>query len=294
MSRLDDAVRSVPAGPSPANDPTDEANQDLEAEAPEPTGNQGDGDQQEGEESTRTVENVRGEALRKIQKVNDELRAELDALRNDLRQANTQYGVPQPTAAPDQPKTLDDMTVQELENAAPNVPEEQKEQFREYLIMRRAEERATQKFQSQAQLQQAQQLERKYNEQAVSRWPNLQDKSSDFYRTTDRILSEMGETAASNPRAVLDAANEAGLELGIAPAHGLIPTRRREPGTVAPGRSTADSPRKKSDVDMAEVEKTGNRLANALPNKKFTKEQLKRIAERTQQYKDSINTRVRG
>jgi hypothetical protein len=293
MSRLDDAVRSVPAGPSPANDPTDEADHDLDAEAPEPTGNQGDGDQQEGEESTRTVENVRGEALRKIQKVNDELRAELEALRSDLRQAN-QYGVPQPQPANDQPKTMDDMSVQELEALQQNVPEDQKEAFREYLIMRRAEERATQKFQSQAMLQQAESLERKYNEQAVTRWPSLQDKSSDFYRTTDRILSEMGETAASNPRAVLDAANEAGLELGIAPAHGLIPTRRREPGNVAPGRSTADSPRKRSDVDMAEIEKTGNRLANALPNKKFTKEQLKRIAERTQQYKDSINTRVRG
>jgi hypothetical protein len=126
------------------------------------------------------------------------------------------------------------------------------------------------------------------------RWPSLQDKTSEFYRATDRILSDMGEAAASNPRAVLDAANEAGLELGISPSTGLIPTSRRTPGSVAPGRSTAGAPKKKPDVDMAEVEKTAKRLQNALPGRKFTKDQLKRIAERTQEYKDTINTRVRG
>jgi hypothetical protein len=291
MSRLDKAVRSVPAGTSPASDHTEEADQDLDAETPEPTGNQGDGDQQDGDGSARTAENVRGEVLRKMQKANEELRAELNALRDDLRQASSQYGVP---PASNQPKTLDEMSVQELEQLASNIPDDQKEQFREYMIVRKAEERAERKYQTQAMSQQTAALERKFNEQAVMRWPSLQDKTSEFYRATDRILSDMGEAAASNPRAVLDAANEAGLELGISPSTGLIPTSRRTPGSVAPGRSTAGAPKKKPDVDMAEVEKTAKRLQNALPGRKFTKDQLKRIAERTQEYKDTINTRVRG
>lgn len=294
MSRLDDAVRSVPAGSSPANDEADDTSQDLDTEIPESTGEQDNGEQPEGEESGRTVENVRGEVLRKMQKANEELKAELDALRNDLRQAQNQYGVPQSQAATNQPKTIEDMSVQELEGLLPNVPEDQKADFKEYILLRKAEERAEQKYMARTQSQQLAEQERRFNEQAVTRWPQLQDRSSEFYRATDRILSEMGESAASNPRAVLDAANEAGLELGIAPSTGLIPTRRRAPGSVAPGRSTAESPKKKSDVDMAEVEKTASRLQNALPNRKFTKDQLKRIAERTKHYQETINTRVRG
>jgi hypothetical protein len=124
----------------------------------------------------------------------------------------------------------------------------------------------------------------------------LRDRSSEFYRVADRILSEM-PLAADNPRAVLDAANEAGLELGLAPSTGLQRggIGRRTPGSVAPGRRTSSGPGGGDDaVDMDSMREISGRLRDAMPGHKFTKEQLSRIAKRQKAYADTLHTRVRG
>lgn len=296
MSRLDNAVRSVPAGTSPANDYPDDANHVDDAETPEPEGHEGADSDDSGEgKPGRTVENVRGEVLRKMEKNNQEMLREIAALREELGKAREQYGVPTAPAA-DTPKTIEDMSIAELEAMLPSVPDEQKGQFKEYLLLRKAEERAERKFAKRHESERYNELEQKYNSQAMSRWPQLGDRTSELYRNTDRILSEMGKAAENNPRAVLDAANEAGLELGLTPTMGLTPrTPQRTPSGLAPGRSTADGPSKKRDsINMEEMEKVAKGLQNAMPGKKFTKEQLKRIAEREKMYRDTINTRVRG
>jgi DNA-binding PucR family transcriptional regulator len=294
MSRLDDAVRSVPAESSPADESVNEPDLDLETELPEAEGDQLDsGDEPDGEKG-RTIENVRGELLRKLEKSNAELMRELRAMREESQRLKEQYGVPAAQPAHDQPKTLDQMSVQELEAMAPNVPDEQKEAFGQYLTERKVQARVDERLNKYEAESQRKTAEQRFNEQAMTRWPELRERSSEFYRVTDRILSEMGEVAASNPRAVLDAANEAGLELGLLPQTGVRraaqPASRKQP---VPGRKTKSGPGaedKTPDLDEATIA----RLANAMPNKKFTKDQLKRIAERQQIYADDLPTRIRG
>lgn len=288
MSRLDEAVRSVPADPSTASDEVLETAEDLDVEATA-AGDADDSDDESGEKKERSAENVRGELLRKMQKSNQELMAELRSLREQINSA------PAPAPAPaqnQQPTTLDEMTVEQLEQMAPNVPDEQKAAFNAYLFERKVDAKVDAKLNKFTSTTQQKQLEDKFNKQAFERWPDLRNKSSEFYGIADRILSEMGPAADSDPRAVLDAANEAGLQLGLTPASG-VRRSRREPGNVAPGRSTkgTNAPDPGPTEEDAAI---ARRLSNAMPGRKFTDAQLKRIAKRTKMYKDDIATRVRG
>lgn len=287
MSRLDEAVRSVPADPSSADDETLDNDLDLNLDA----GAAGDADNDEDEQDEkkeRSVENVRGELLRKMQKSNQEMMAELRAMRDDIAAA------PAVVAPVDnaQPQTLDQMTVEQLEAMKPNVPDEQKVAFGEYLFERKVDAKVDAKLDKFQNTSVRKDQEDKFNETAFERWPELRNKSSEFYGIADRVLSEMGTAGEKNPRAVLEAANEAGLQLGLSPATGQRRTRR-EPGNVAPGRSTRGT--STPDAGQSEEDaKIASRLGNAMPGRKFTPEQLKRIAKRTKMYNDGINSHVRG
>lgn len=290
MSRLDEAVRSVPAESSPADESVNEPDQDLPVDEPEAQGDESTGDEQPDGEKGRTIENVRGELLRKLEKSNAELMRELKAMREESQRMKDQYGVPAAQPA----KTLEDMSVQELEAMAPNVPDDQKTAFNQYLQERKVQARVDERLSHHEKEMQRKTAEQRFNEQALQRWPELRDRATEFYRVTDRILSEMGDTAASNPRAVLDAANEAGLELGLHPQTGVRrgaqASGRKQP---VPGRKTKSGPSgedKMPDLDEGTIQ----RLANAMPGKKFSKEQLKRIGERQKIYQDDLSTRIRG
>lgn len=296
MSRLDDAALSVPAGSAPADDhDLDPHDDDLAGNDPEPTGEQGDGDDSdEGgkDKEGRSLENVRGELLRKMQKQNEEMMAEI----RRLQEASQYRPEPKPETK-DKPKTLDDMSVAELEQYRDQVPEENKAQFERYITERRAAEIARNTILEERQKDTFTNAESKANEKAFGRWPQLHDKSSEFYRVTDRILKEMGPGADTNPRAVLDAANEAGLELGLTPQSFRPRVRRREPGDVQTGRTSRPPKSGKDDVmdvNSEEHQAIQKRLAQAMPGKKFTKEQLKRIAKRGKLYQENRDLFTRG
>lgn len=292
MSRLDEAAKRVPADSSPADDEVLEPADDLNIDA-NPAGDAGDSDDEQGEGKERTAENVRREVLRKMEKSNKEMMDELKALRAENARMSQQFGTPAPTPASNAPKTFDDMSVQELINIQGQVPEAEQAAFAAYLSERKIDAKVDEKlnkFQSQTKYQTD---ESRFNEQAFDRWPQLRQKSSEFYGIADRILSEMGTRADQNPRAVLDAANEAGLELGLAPATALRRDTRRSPGKVAPGRSTkgTDAPTPaQTEADKA----IASRLQNAMPGRKFTEKQLKRIAKRSKLYQEQINSHLRG
>jgi hypothetical protein len=293
MSRLDDAVRSVPAEASTASDEAQEPTVDAAAATPEPTGNQGDGGQpSEGNE--RTPENVRGEVLRKMEKFADQMSERLAALEQENERLRSQYGVPaQAQPQTNNPPTLDDMSIQQLEAARANVPEENRAQFDAYLLDRKVQEKVRTEltaYQSQTERQQA---ETKFNEQAMNRWPQLRDRTSDLYARADQILATM-PNADTNPRAVLDAANEAAIELGLSPSTGLQRTTVREPGRLVSGHNQRSGPGADPAVSTAEQKAIADKLRNAMPNGGFSEDQMKRIAESTQIYKDNINTLVKG
>lgn len=294
MSRLDEAVRSVPAESSPADDDALET-ADAEIADPNPEGDLDNEGDDSGDDKGRTIENVRGELLRKLEKSNEKLMSELRAMREEATRLRDQYGVPAPATNTNQPKTLDDMTVAELEAAAAQVPEDQKQAFDQYLLERKVQARVDESLNKFQEKNQRQTAEQRFNEQAITRWPELRDRNSDFYRATDRILSEMGAAAASNPRAVLDAANEAGLELGQMPQTGLRRNASSPPRkTPAPGRKTSSGPSSADALPPADQQRIADKLASAMPGRKFTKEQLKRIAERDKMYREQIQTHVRG
>jgi hypothetical protein len=290
MSRLDDAHRSVPAGSSPDNEYDEPVNEDLDYDA-DAAGDAADSEDEPDGKDGRTIANVRGELLRKLDKSQQVVLDEIRALREENARLKDQYGVPTPAARTSEPKTLDDLSIQELEQMRLNVPDEQKAAFEEYYIQRKVAATVDEKLSGFEQQTTFRTQEQKYNAQAFERWPQLHDRNSDFYRVTDRIMREMGNGADANPRAVLDAANEAGFELGIGPASGI---RRspRDPGGVVPGRTSRGTKRQDEAPELDNG--VTSRLAEAMPGKKFSKEQLKRIAERTKEYQDTINTRVRG
>jgi len=295
MSRLDDAANSVPSAPAETDlnlDPQD-ADPNPEAAGDEAV----EGEPSEEGKDGRSLDNVRGEFQRKYEKMERDsqaMLAELRSLREELANARNTPS-PEPTRK-SEPQTLDEMSVEDLEKMRANVPEEQKAAFEAYLIERKAEARVDAKLSKFQQTQSFKQSEQKANEQAFSRWPELHDKSSKFWQVTNRILQEMGPSADKNPRAVLDAANEAGLELGTSPQTFRPQVNRREPGGVQSGRTSRPTPRKDDQVDLSseEHQTIQNRLANAMPGRKFTKEQLARIAKRTKQYKDNIDLFTRG
>jgi len=290
MSRLDDAANSVPAG-EPAIEP------DLEVTDPNPdpesTGEQDIGDKGEDGEG-RSLENVRAEFQRKMermQETNAQIAAELTALR-----AERTAPAPQP-APTKEPQTLDEMSLTQLETMRPTVPEDQKDAFDQYLIGRKVKDGVREGLSEFRTEHSYQQSEQKANEQAFSRWPQLHDKASQFYSITNRILKDMGQTADNNPQAVLHAANEAGLELNVRPQSFRPSVTRREPGGVQDGRTSRPTGRKNDDkLDLSTEEHQGiqKNLANAMPGRKFTKEQLARIEKRGKQYKDHIDLFTRG
>ena len=290
MSRLDEAAKSVNAGPSPADDEILESADDLDLDA-SAAGDADDSDDEQGEGTERTAENVRREVLRKMEKSQKEMEAKLADIARENQDLKSQL-VNRQRPSSDGPKTFDDMSVNELIQIQDTIPDEQKAAFNAYLLDRKVDERVDEKLGKFKNTSQFAAREDQFNQQAYDRWPQLRQKGSEFYGIADKILSEMGSAGDKNPRAVLDAANEAGLELGLSPATAIRSTRRN-PGNVAPGRSTKGT-QSKTPEQTAEDKAIASRLQNAMPGKKFSKEALKRIAERSEQYKESINTHLRG
>jgi len=291
MSRLDEAAKSVPAGTSPADEEIQETTDDLELDA-DSAGDADNSEDEQGEGNERTAENVRREVLRKMEKSNKAMLAkmeEINAENKSLREQLTSQPAP---VASSTPRTFDDMSVNELIQIQDTIPADQKAAFNAYLVDRKVDERVDAKLGKFKSTSTFKQEEDKFNQQAYDRWPQLRQKSSEFYGIADRVLSGMGKAGDKNPRAVLDAANEAGLELGLTPATSVRNTRR-SPGNVAPGRSTKGTAAPTPE-QTAEDKAIASRLQNAMPGKKFTKEQLKRIAKRSEQYKESINSHLRG
>ncbi len=294
MSRLDEAAKSVPAGSPPADENQNLAT-DGAAENPLSLGNEDDGsDPGDDGKPGRSLDNVRGEFQRKfegLQRDNQRMADELAALRD-------QPAAPAPsTPAPEtQATTLDDMSIADLEAMRPKIDADKKDAFDAYLIDRKVQhgvKTGLDEFRTEHTFEQKEQVS---NERAFSRWPQLHNQSSDFWQTTNRILKEMGETADSNPGAVLHAANEAGLELGIKPQSFRPEVTRRDPVSLQSGRSSRPGPRDRNEVDINSDEHKAiqRTLGSVMPGRKFSDKQLTRIAKNTKKYVDNIDLFTRG
>jgi len=286
--RLEKALNDVPADSSSAQD-NQPANQDPAASPGGEQGSTGEDGKQEG----RTLDNVRGELIRKLEQRDDaldDLRAELRALRQHI--ANT----PEPQA--NEPvnqgnKTIDQMSIAELRTLKRGLPEDtpvdQKQQLDDYILERMAEEKARDIYRDETTRDRYTRLQKKANEKALSRWPELRKRSGEFFARVNSLLQDRGRFADNDPQAVLHAANEVGYEMGLTPSGAPVDQRRRQgsPTNVAGSSDTPVDSAPQGTLSESEIEKLSKSLQSALPmGKKFD---VNRIKERDQYYSKNHN-----
>lgn len=274
MSKLDAAIEGVLPVTPPAPDPA--------PAIPQPEGEKGG--------KGRTPDEVRGELLRKQDEAVAALRSEIAAGISGIRDLVTglQTAAPKPVAN----KGLEDMTVAELRTMRQQIPADQPQTLSALdavIHERMVGEQVSASLKKELSTQRFVQVEQEANEAAMSRWPELRDKSTQLYKLTNRLLNEAGDLAETDPRAVLNAANEAGMQLGLTPkGYTPRPAYGRD-GFVAPGRDQhAPAPGagggKLTADQEANLDRISRRLGDAMPAGKFSPEQIARIKERSLEY----------
>jgi hypothetical protein len=198
--------------------------------------------------------------------------------------------------------TLDDMSVLELDNFRAQVAENNPEKLNEYdtyVSNRRVDFKVNERLEQYEVRNQTESLRRDANNAAVSRYPELGRRGSEFYKAVNDRLTELGQTYYdANPRAVMDASNDVAAERGI-PAS----PRQRVRGTVA-GRRGSGAPVHNPDTDdgNSRLPKTARskedrdaiaaRLRSAMPKGKDFDD--KAITKRMGEYQDNLNYFLRG
>ena len=286
-NRLDKAITSVPDTTLPEDKVVNEPVTPAPA-ADTKSGEPGDKD------GDRSIDNVRGELIRKMEKSQTEMQDALTGLRQDIKDAIK--SAPAPIAEPQNagPKTVEQMSLTELRNLRNSLPEDSdagQVAALDGLIMERTiDDRARALVEAESKRFTFKQREDNANEVALERWPELRQRG-EFYAKVSQKLDGMGDIANADPDAVLNAANNVGIEMGLSPANGLrnAPSKgRRTPTNVAGANTTPgtdDGTPSLSEEKAAEIAKN---LSGALPaGKKFD---LKAVQDRTELYgKDRFN-----
>ena len=279
---LAQAGKDVPADSSTALD-TAQANADAESTDPGPAaGNQSGDGPSEGKKSERSIDNVRGELLRKMEGDNASLKQELAKVTGMLE--GMQAAPSAPSAAG--PRTIDNMSAQELEGLKASATADQLPELERLIQSRYVSEQVKAGIQQELGSRDFADQRRSSNEQAYSRFPELHNTTGAFYKETNKVLGEMGKTADSSPRAVLDAANEAGVRLGLSPKAGSILLHQHDTGS-----NTAPAPTTKKAFGMSKDrrDEIASKLAGAMPKGKFNQDNLDSIDKNSAVYDEHRN-----
>ena len=299
---MSDFLKDVPES-SPEDegnlDHSDQTDDNTDVNADDTGADQGDGKADgDGEGDGRTIENVYRELSRKQDKFQEKMLETLSETQRLMAESITGHArEPEKKTG----NTLDDMSVLELDNFRAQVVADNPDKLAEYdhyITNRRIDAKVTERM---AQFQENSQVEsrrREANNAAVSRYPELGQRGSTFYKAVNERLTELGQSYYdSNPRAVLDASNDVAAERGVAPS-----PRQRVRGSVA-GRRGSGAPVKNAGTDAehnlpknaqekADREAIANRLRSALPKGKDFDD--KAIQKRMGEYQDNLNYFLRG
>lgn len=184
------------------SDLTDDAVQVEESVAAEPASEEAP--------KGRTVENVRGELLRKQAESEAKILAELARLATSLT-GKTQ-------TANAQPQTFDDMTVEQLRAFRPNVPAERKQDFEDYFAERVLNERVEKKLNQHVEAEKYKTERQRANQLAVDRYPDLVNSASPLRAEVNRRLMALDQNYIKyNPRIVLNITEDVASTLGLTP-----------------------------------------------------------------------------
>lgn len=256
---LRQAAQDAPADSSPATEPTDHADDGGDT----PPADAGKSSDDAGKRKEPSATNVRGELLRLM----DQRFARIEGM---LAARQEPPGASQPGNASD----LSNVSADQLEAMRPNIPQSQLPAFEKLVLERRISEQVRGAVANELSSQQLTATRRTANQEAFSRYPDLHNETSPMRRMTNKVLDEMGADPKTNPRVVLDAANEAAARLGVSPAS------RRNTTQVdvrTPGARTAPAPgaAEKSTLSDEKHDAISNALKGALPRgKTFNKERV--------------------
>jgi len=274
---LRDQIKGVSQDSPPVDEPSN---------SPEPAEDKvGDGKDKDG---SRTLENVRGELLRKQEKLQSEINKQFSDL--NARLTDLARGMVRPAAEkPKSQASLDDYTVSELEQYRGTISDADKPKLDAYIADRKTREAVKHEMESFTKQQQLDQSRVQYNKTAVDRYPDLNKETSDFAREVDRRLQELPEDIVMrNPRVVLDIANDVAIDRGVKPTQ-----RRTVEGLsrVAPSNSSpTEQPTYTSKLTDDERDRIESKLQSALPKgKKFDR---KKIIEREKFYDEVIDEHI--
>ncbi len=194
--------------------------------------------------------------------------------------------------------TLDNMSIPELEAGRASVQADHPDKLAEYdayLNQRRVDEQVNSRMSAWEQRQQQDQLRSRAQQDALRRYPELADRSSEFYSAVNGRLNELGEGYVNaNPRAVLDAANDVAAEMGVSPrqAGRAAQMRGRVAGKANANPKPNEEPKEEGGMSDAEMDAIAKRLGGALPKgKEFDRKALR---ERGQFYRDNLQHYTRG
>jgi len=282
---MEDFLKDVPLDSSP----------DTEAEIEvEPVEDVIETDVEAGEDDSkgRTIENSHRELSRK----QDEFQAKITKMFLDSQEKLVE------ALRPREPEkktgnTLDDMSVSELDTLRVQVAEanpDKLSEFDSYLNQRKSSVLVESKMADWESRQAKEQLRGDAQREALRRYHVLSDRSSDFYQAVNEHLNGLGaDYVKSNPRAVLDAANDVAAQMGVSPSQvrnsAAIRGRIANKGNSGPA---AGAPSADDSKGRADREAIAKRLRGALPaGKDFDKKSLE---DRVDYYKKNSQYYLKG
>lgn len=279
----DDLLRQQLQGVTPPDSPTDDDNEPIEDENLDPQEPQdddaGDGDEEgepKGEKGDRPPENYFRELIRKSEEREERMLTLMERL------ADSSAARPEPVKKSG--VSLDDHSVEELESLRDQVPDEKKAAFDAYLNKRRVQAEVETRMSDLERRTEIKSARQRAGQEAVNRYPDLSDPTSDFAKQVNAKLKALGRAYIdANPRAIVDVANEVAISTGR--------TFRSQPGGRRPrgkqanrGNTPVDNEGGKGKKFMSKEKATeiAKKLSRGLPSgKNFD---VDKIAERANEY----------
>lgn len=266
MGDLNDQLKGVTHADPPAAEPEND---------PKPKKKPDKGDDK-GDE--RTLDNIHGEFARKFKEQEakiDGMFAQINNKMGQLTQSSQSSSV-----TPDNADVNDLATysVTQLENLKRTtdwgqVNEADKDAFEDILIKRRVNEALNSKLAVFTEQTQLDGDRKRFGQIAVDRFPELSDPTSEIAREVNAmIVATPKSQIESNPRIVLDFANDVAITKGVKPQR-----RRHVSGNLAPTRSAPTEETPESLRSDAEHDAIAARLSPALPRgKKFDRDRIRK------------------
>lgn len=283
----DDLLHTQLKGVTPPDSPTDdEPIEDELDEDLEPQNDDADGEDDSGKSSEpkgdRPAENYFRELIRKSEEREERMLQMMERL------ADSSSSRPEPVKKSGD--SLDDRSIEELESLREQVPDDRKAAFDSYLNKRRVQAEVETRMSDLEKRTEIKSARQRAGQDAVNRYPDLANPTSDFAQKVNAKLRTLGRTYIdANPRAIVDVANEVAISegRGFRSKSGRRPKGSQAKRQNAPVDNESQGRGKKPFQSKEETAKIAARLSRGLPKgKKFDVDKLNKAANEYDDHRD--------